>query len=155
MKLSFSNGTLIWTGVTVSCAAMAAFSAIYQQLEQKRVTVETQARQAREASAFQQRQQSRSSALSIVAKQAAVNGCLQVPNPKNTLLKIGEPITLPGDNEGRSPSSCIRLVKKVGNGDAEQFGNGDAEQFGYLAYLNGKLQIVYVFTPKEIQNTKL
>lgn len=80
-------------------------------------------------------EEGRVKALTTITQHAVSDSCWSVGGEGS--FKIGDEIALDGD--GKSPTSCF--INKKG-------------QFGFAGYLNGKFQILYVFTPKEIQARK-
>ena len=74
----------------------------------------------------------RTKALLTIAQHTLAGSCRKVSGGES--FKIGDEIVLDGD--GRSSTSC--------------FVNSNGE-LGFASYLDGKLQILYVFTKKEVQ----
>lgn len=74
----------------------------------------------------------RAKALLTVAQHTIAASCRKVSGGES--FKIGDEIVL--DGNGRSPTSC--------------FVNNNGE-LGFASYLDGKLQIMYVFTRTEVQ----
>jgi hypothetical protein len=76
-------------------------------------------------------QTNRSAALETVAKHSLVNNCMTVSEP----LLIGDVVQLEGN--GKSPTSCV--IDKN-------------QRIGYVAYLNNELQVMYMYTRKELNS---
>jgi hypothetical protein len=80
------------------------------------------------------RNSERDKALTIVAKEYLVDKC--VTDPGTTHFVIGHPIR--PMKIGKIPYSCAMTP--------------DAKQYGYIAEENGNLQLLYVFSQKELTN---
>lgn len=71
-------------------------------------------------------------ALRTITQHAIAGSCKKVKG--GTSFTVGDEVVL--DGSGRSPTACFVNRKK---------------EFGFAGYLDGKLQILYVFTPKEVE----
>lgn len=80
-------------------------------------------------------EEGRTKALTVITQHVISDSCMRVSGEGS--FKIGDEIGLDGD--GKSPTACF--VNKKG-------------QLGFAGYLNGKFQVIYVFTPKEVQAKK-
>lgn len=80
----------------------------------------------------------RQQAVLNIAKHVLSDSCWNYPAYYR--LKIGDPIITRGTETGKIPTSCIY--------------SPNTKQFAEVGYLNSELQVIRVFSIKEVQNAK-
>ncbi|MGB3652087.1 MAG: hypothetical protein WBA41_12860 [Rivularia sp. (in: cyanobacteria)] len=80
----------------------------------------------------------RQQAVLNIAKHVLSDSCWNYP--ADYRLKIGDPIITRGTETGKIPTSCIY--------------SPNTKQFAEVGYLNSELQVIRVFSIKEVQNAK-
>lgn len=84
----------------------------------------------------QAQQQTRVRDLALIARHVKSETCWFSKN--NTPFKLHDAINVAGSEDGTIPTSCIYAIA--------------TKQYLKVGYLNGKLQVLQVFSPKELQN---